>query len=146
VLENIELKLMSRQYELAKEAAENAVSLLPNAPWPYFYQGEAYRQMADDPKGAARESAWLYGRKDQDVIASEFESKRDENYTNAEKAYFKALSIDSSFFRSERGLGMVYLRQGNNKEARARLSRYMASNSEVKDRQYISNLIRGIPQ
>lgn len=144
--ENLELKLTSRQYELAREAAGKAASLLTAAPWPHFYQGEAYRQMADDPKGAARENAWLYGRKDQEKISAEFENKRDENYSNAERAYLKALEIDGAYMPAVRGLGLVYLRKGNNKAARDKLSQYLASSNKIKDKQYIANLLKGVPQ
>lgn len=146
MVENIELKLTARQYELAKETAEKAAGLLPDAPWPYFYQGEACRLMADDPKGASRENAWLYGRKDIEAITTEFESKRDENYVNAQNAYLKGLEIDHGFLPAERGLGLVYLKKGDNKTAREHLSRYLAGGNEIKDRQYIVNLMKEISQ
>lgn len=144
--ENLELKLTSRQYELAREAAEKAAGLLPLVPWPHYYQGEAYRQMADDPKGAARENAWLYGKKGLDAISGEFEHKRDENYANAERAYLKALEIDRAFMPAVRGLGLVYLKKGDNKSAREKLSHYLAVSGEIRDKQYVSNLLKGISQ
>lgn len=144
--ENIELKLNARQYELARDAADSAMSLQKDAAWPRYYRGEACRKMGDDPKGTAREHAWLYGKTNDEALVTEFEKRRNEFYASAEQAYRQALAIDPNYVRAERGLGLVHLRRGENEAARARLGSYLARNKDAPDRQYLNNLLKGIGQ
>lgn len=140
--ENIQLKLNARQYEMAREAAAAALALQPASPWPHYYRAEAYRLMADDPKGTAREHAWLYGKTDNEALAAEFERRSAEFCASAEQGYREALTVDGNFILAERGLGLVHLRRGEKEAARKRLGKYLASDNNIKDRQYITNLLK----
>lgn len=142
--ENIQLKLAARQYELALDAASRALTAHPASAELYYYQGEAYRYMSDDPKGAAREHAWIYGKTFNDTLVSDFEKRRNEFYENAERAYQHAISIDKKFLLAERGLGLIHLRQGNHASAREKLTTYLAKEKNIQDRQYITNLLEGM--
>ena len=93
-IENIQLKLHARKYELALDAANRGLSAKPGAAQFYVYKGEAYRQMADDPKGAAREHAWIYDKSFGEKLVAEFETRRTEFYQSAEDAYRQALTPD----------------------------------------------------
>jgi predicted Zn-dependent protease len=143
-VENIQLKLNARQYELALDAANRLLAENPKSAQFHFYKGEAYRHMADDPKGAAREHGWIYGKSFNDKLVAELESRRNEFYQSAEDAYRQALTLDSRLSMAERGLGLVYLGRGEHDAARERLTTYLAQNKNISDRDYINNLLKGI--
>lgn len=142
--ENIELKLHARQYELALDAVNRALLENPQSPELWAYQGDALRSMADDPKGAARESSWIYGKTVNDKLVKEFEDKRPEFYRRAEEAYQRALSLDKKLSTAQRGMGMVSLGRGDYPIAKERLTAYLNENKHINDREYITNLIKGI--
>lgn len=142
--ENIRLKLNARQYELALDAATRNLTEHPDSALYHFYQGEAYRSMGDDPKGAAREYSWIYGKSYNDALVAGFEGRRNEFYQSAEKAYQQAFSLDSHLLVALRGLGLVNLGRGEYDVARERLNAYLAQNKTVSDRGYITNLLKGI--
>ncbi|MBT9612932.1 MAG: M48 family metalloprotease [Burkholderiales bacterium] len=144
VIENIQLKLHARQYELALDAANRSLAENPKSAQFHFYKGEAYRHMADDPKGAAREHGWIYGKSFNDKLVAEFETRRSEFYQFAEDAYRQALALDSRLPMAERGWGLVNLGRGEYDAARERLTAYLAQNKNISDREYISNLLKGI--
>ena len=139
--ENIRLKLNARQYELAVDAAKRGLSAKKDSPWFYYYQGEAYRNMAEDPKGAAREHAWIYGKTYNDTLIADFEKRKPEFNDAAERAYRQALSLDGKLAVAERGLGLLYLRNGNLPAAREKLTAYLAQQAAIADRQYINHLL-----
>lgn len=141
-VENIKLKLNARQYELALDAATRSLAENPASALYHFYRGEAYRSMADDPKGAAREHGWIYDKSYNDKLVAEFEGRRNEFYQSAEDAYRQALSLDGNLPQAERGLGLVNLGRGEYEAARERLTAYLAQNKNVSDREYIANLLR----
>lgn len=143
-IENILLKLNSRKYELALDAVNRGLSENPNSASLYYYKGEAYRQMADDPKSTAREHAWIYGKTFNDALVSEFEHRKTEYYDAAEKAYTQSLAIDARLGVAERGLGLVNLGRGEHALARERLTSYLSGNKNISDRAYITNLLKGI--
>lgn len=142
--ENIRLKLNARQYELALDAATRSLAEHPDSALYHFYQGEAYRSMGDDPKGAAREHGWIYGKSYNDALVAEFEGRRNAFYQSAETAYQQALSLDSHLLVALRGLGLVNLGRGEYDAARERLGAYLAKNKTVSDHGYITNLLKGI--
>lgn len=144
--ENIRLKLNARKYELALDAATRSLTENPDSALYHFYKGEAYRSMGDDPKGAAREHSWIYGKSYNDALVTEFEGRRNAYYQSAEKAYQQALSLDGHLLVALRGLGLVNLGRGEYDAARERLNAYLAQNKTISDREYIRNLLRGINQ
>lgn len=143
-IENIQLKLHARQYELALDAANRSLAENPKSAQFYFCKGEAYRHMADDPKGAAREHGWIYGKSFNDKLVAEFENRRGEFYQSAEDAYRQAVALDSHLPLAERGLGLVNLGRGEYDAARERLTSYLAQNKNISDREYITNLLKEI--
>lgn len=143
-IENIQLKLNARQYELALDAANRSLTKNPKSAQFHFYKGEAYRDMADDPKGAAREHGWIYGKSFNDKLVAEFEGRRNELYQSAEDEYRQALSLDGQLPLAERGLGLVNLGRGEYDAAHERLSAYLVQNKNISDREYITNLLKGI--
>lgn len=144
--ENIRLKLHARQYELALDAANRTLADTPRSASMQYYKGEAYRHMAEDPAGAAREHAWIYGKSFNDKLTAEFEQRRREFYDAAEAAYQEALRLDTTMPMAQRGLGLVNLGRGENAAAREQLTAYLTQNPAVQDRDYISNLLKGINQ
>ena len=139
--ENIRLKLNARQYELAADAAKRGLTAQPTSSLFYYYQGEAYRYMAEDPKGAAREHAWIYGKTFNDGLVADFEKRKQEFSDAAEQAYRQALGRDSTLAVAERGLGLVYLRTGKPQAAREKLTAYLTQKADITDRQYINHLL-----
>lgn len=144
VEEDIRLKLNARQYELALDAAMRSVTERPDGALNHFYMGEAYRSMGDDPKGAAREHSWIYGKPFNDKLVAEFEGRRNTFYQSAEDAYRRALERDSQLLVALRGLGLVNLGRGEYDAARERLGGYLARSEAINDREYIANLLRGM--
>lgn len=144
--ENIRLKLNARQYELALNAATRSATEHPDTALYYFYKGEAYRSMGDDPKGAAREHSWIYGKSYNDALVAEFEGRRNAFYQSAENEYQQALARDRGLPGAVRGLGLVNLGRGEYDAARERLGAYLANNKTISDREYIANLLKGINQ
>lgn len=140
--ENIKLKLNARQYELALNAATRSLAESPDSALYHFYKGEAYRSMADDPKGAAREHAWIYDKSYNDKLEAEFEGRRNELYQAAEGAYLQALALDSRLLAAQRGMGLVHLGRGEYDAAHARLNTYLAQSTNISDREYIKNLLK----
>lgn len=140
--ENIRLKLNARQYELALDAATRSLTEHPDSALYHFYKGEAYRSMGDDPKGAAREYGWIYGKPYNTALVAGFEGRRDEFYRSAEMAYQQALALDSHMLAAQRGLGLVNLGRGEYDAARERLGAYLAQSKTLNDREYIANLLK----
>lgn len=143
-IENIQLKLNARQYELALDAANRGLAAKPNSAQFHLYKGEAYRNMADDPKGAAREYGWIYGKSFDEKLVADFVARRSDFFRSAEEAYLQALALDSQLPMAERGLGLVSLGRGEHDDARKRLTAYIEKNKNIKDRAYIANLLKGI--
>ncbi len=139
--ENIRLKLAARQYELAADSTERALEIQAGKPVFYYFKGEALRGMAEDPKGAAREQAWIYGKTYNDALVAEMEKRKTEFMEGAEAAYRKALAMDADFLLAYRGLGLLLMHNGKEEEARTNLRRYLAQKKDVPDRQYIARLI-----
>lgn len=145
-VENIRLKLHARQYELALDAANRNLADTPQSASMHFYKGEAYRHMAEDPAGAAREHAWIYGKTFNNTLTAEFEQRRRAFYDAAEAAYLQALSLDKTLPMAQRGLGLVNLGRGEYAAAREKLTAYLTHHPTVPDRNYIANLLKGISQ
>jgi uncharacterized protein HemY len=100
--------------------------------------------MGDDPKGAAREHSWIYGKSYNDALVAEFEARRHEFYQSAENEYRQAIERNSQLLVALRGLGLVNLGRREYDAARERLNAYLAQNKTLSDREYIANLLRGI--
>lgn len=141
ILENVRLKLNVRQYQLALDAADRALATNPKLPWLYYYRGEAYLRMAEDPVGAAREDAWINDKKHNDELIGEHRNKKQARLTSARQAYEESLRVDKSFMHGHRGLGLVAYAEGENKMARESLTRYLTHAKDITDRPYINNIL-----
>lgn len=142
VHENLELKLRVGQYELALDAANLALRDSADDPWLYYYRGEAQRSMGADPKGAAREHAWLYGKRMSDDLVKTFEARRESVFTAARGDFERALTLDADFLQAYRGLGLIAHARGDNAGARASLEKYLSMGEGVRDARYIRSLLR----
>jgi predicted Zn-dependent protease len=141
ILENLQLKLNVRQYELAADYAGHALQQAPDSPWLHYYRGEAHRLMAEDPAGAAREHAWIHDRKNDDELVESYRKKKPELQAAAREAYRQALAVDKNFVTAYRGLGLVAYAEGDHQTAREALGYYLAHGRDISDRRYINNII-----
>jgi hypothetical protein len=141
-LQTITLQLNNKHYELARDTAVRALHHDPENPWLYYYRGEAWRLMGDDPAGAAREHAWLYDKALDDELTESMRARRDEFYAAAITAYETALARDAGFAKAHRGLGLVAWAQGNRALCKDQLTRYLASPDPIGDRRYITTVLR----
>jgi beta-barrel assembly-enhancing protease len=139
--ENVRLKLNIRQYQLAIESADRALTQNPNSPWLHYYRGEAYRLMAEDPAGAAREDAWINDKTYNDGLVAEYRDKKQTLLAAAQQAYQRSLEADKKFAQAHRGLGLVAYAKGENKGARESLTYYLKHGKEITDRPYINNIL-----
>ncbi|MCK7583612.1 MAG: M48 family metalloprotease [Chromatiales bacterium] len=140
-VENLQLKLNVRQYELAAAAADKALNQVPGSAWLHYYRGEAYRLMAEDPAGAAREHAWIHDQPYGDELVEEYRKKKPELLATARQAYRQALAADSNFAAAYRGLGLVAYAEGDHRAAREALGTYLARGRDISDRRYINNIM-----
>lgn len=141
IIENIQLKLNVRQYELAAEAADRALVEAPTSPQLHYYRGEADRLRAEDPVAAAREHAWIHDKTNNAELVEEFRGRKTALLASAKLAYQQALKADPGFADAYRGLGLVAYAEGDKKTAREMLNRYLASGHDISDRRYINNII-----
>lgn len=140
-IENLQLKLNIRQYELTASAAQQALVQVPGSPWLHYYRGEAYRLMAEDPAGAAREHAWIHDQKYNDALVEEYRKKKPASLATARQAYQQALASDSNFVSAYRGLGLVAYAEGDHRAAREALGQYLARGRDISDRRFINNIM-----
>jgi len=140
-LENIRLKLNVRQYQLAINSADSALVHSPKSAWLHYYRGEAYREMAEDPIGAAREQAWISGRDSDKEAVSQFRGKKQALLATATRSFQDALALDEGFAEGYRGLGLVAWANGDAPGARTSLKQYLDRGKEIKDRRYIENIL-----
>jgi predicted Zn-dependent protease len=140
-LENIRLKLNVRQYQLAINSADSALLHSPKSAWLHYYRGEAYREMAEDPIGAAREQAWISGRDSGKEAVSQFRGKKQALLATATQSFRDALALDEGFAEGYRGLGLVAWANGDAAGARTSLKQYLDRGKEIKDRRYIESIL-----
>lgn len=140
-IENLRLKLNIHQYALAAKAADQDLVKSPAAPWLLYYRGEAYRMMAEDPAGAAREDAWIRDEKSSDERVERFRQMKAAHLDKARQSYRQALDHDKGFAMAHRGLGLVAIAEGDHQAAREALKRYLDSGRYISDRRYINNIL-----
>jgi len=140
-LENLRLKLNIHQYALAAKAADQYLVKSPAAPWLFYYRGEAYRMMAEDPAGAAREDAWIRDEKSSDELVERFRQMKAAHLDKARQSYRQALDHDKEFAMAHRGLGLVAFAEGDHQAAREALKHYLDRGRNISDRRYINNIL-----
>lgn len=141
---NIKLKLRHGQFQLARRAADEALRHDPVDPWLYYFRGESSRRMGAEPKTAAREQAWIQGKKDVEQLTRDFESRRHERFVQARADFERALYIDPSFIYAKRGLGLVAYETGEHEQARDALRQYLQGEQPIRDARYIRTLLEGL--
>lgn len=146
VVENLHLKLNVRRYQLVAKSADRAIAQDGRVPWVLYYRAEAYRQMAEDPVGAAREDALLHDRSYNDELIAEFQKRRKELLISARQAYEELLQVDKHFAHAYRGLGLVAYAEGDTEKAQKLLTHYLAHAQGVTDRPYINSIIGRLDQ
>lgn len=140
-LENIRLKLNVRQYQLAINSADSALIHSPTSVRLHYYRGEAYRQMAEDPVGSAREQAWINGRDIDKEAVTQFRGKKQALLAAATQSFRDALALDKGFAEGYRGLGLVAWANGDAPGAKTALKEYLDRGKEIKDRRYIESIL-----
>ena len=113
LLENAQLDLAMGRFAFAEDALERYLKRLDDRPEGHYWLGEVYRQRA---KEGDRESA--------------------------EKQYLTALERDPSYAYSYKGLGLIYMKQGEKKKAREQFQIYLSLFPDPKDRGYIEQYLR----
>jgi len=140
--EAITLQLNIKHYELARDSVDRALARDPDNPWLYYYRGETWRLMGEDPSGTAREHAWLYDQTLDDELTAGMAARRDEFHAAAIEAYEQALARDATFARANRGIGLVACAQGDGTRCRRQLNRYLNSGESITDRRYINTVLK----
>lgn len=140
-VEDLQLKLDVRRYELAATAADRALAEAPESPWLHYYRGEAYRLMAEDSVGAAREHALVHGKKYTAELVEHYRQKRAVLLATARQEYQRALLVDRGFATAYRGLGLVEYAEGDGGAARLALRQYLSLGREITDRRYITDIL-----
>lgn len=141
-LENIHLKLLGFQYELARDVITRELELAGESPWLHYYMGESWRLSAKDPRGAAVEFGELHGKEVDDELLRQFRYRKRKYLLRADEEYHKALALDSTFVLAYRGLGLVAYEQGKMSSALEALSTYESFADHIKDRRYVEYLIK----
>jgi len=142
--DSIKLRLLYKHYELARDSADRAVLREPANPWFYYYRGEAYRLMGDDPNGTAREHAQLYNKTFSDSLIEEMAADRDNFYSDARTAYQTALSLDDGFAHAYRGIGLTAFAQGDYASSNEHLNYYLSHAEDIRDRRYINRILKNM--
>lgn len=141
IVENLQLKLNVRQYQLAADYAAQALQQNPASAWLYYYHGEAHRLMAEDPVGAAREHAWIHDQKSDTELIESYRKKKAALQATARQSYLQALTTDKHLVIAYRGLGLLAYAEDDRKAAREALNYYLKHGSDIRDRRYIDNII-----
>ena len=141
IITTLQVKLNVRQYELTVASAEQAIVRNANDPWSHYYRGEAYRLMADDPTGAAREHAWIHETRYNTELVESYRKRKSSLLDEAAASYRQILTIDRNFAVAHRGLGLVAYARGEGAAAREALNRYLLLGRGIDDRRYIQDII-----
>jgi beta-barrel assembly-enhancing protease len=141
IVENIRLKLNIRHYQLAAKSAEAALAHAPQSAWLHYYRGEAYRLMAEDPEGSAREQAWISGSAPNKELVAEFRGRKRTLLASAKQSFQESLAFEAQFAEAYRGLGLVAFAEGDVMAARVALRQYLAKGKDIKDRRYIDHVL-----
>ena len=143
---NLQLKLNEKQFQLTIEAVDKALQHAMNDPWLWYYKGEAYRLMAEQPKSAAREYIWLNGKQpgDAEEVLQQFTASKGENLQQAAQIFRDALSRAGELPQLHRGLGLVAFVEGDNSSAVQELHRYLEGEPQAKDKLYIEHILQDL--
>ncbi len=113
ILDNAQLDLKAGRFSIAQRGIEKYITLKPNDAHAYSLLGEVSRQRGE--KG---------------------------DMEKAKERYQKAVSLDSSYCDPNKGIGMIYLKQGNESLAAKYFKRYLSLSPDAPDRRYIEEYIK----
>jgi predicted Zn-dependent protease len=112
MIDNASLDLKAGRFKIAQQAVENYIAIKQNDAKAYYLLGEIYRQ-----KG---------GRED---------------FEKPKEYYQRAVSLDPSYPDPYKGLGLIYLRQGEKTLAKNSFETYLLLSPQASDRGHIENYI-----
>lgn len=141
VMENLSLKLFSKQYGLSAELAQRELKVTPRNAMLYYYQGEAYRLIAEDPESAAKEYAWVNHEHYSDALKARFAAAKQAYLDNAFTGFNNALALDPNLIDAYKGRGLVHRLRGDKASAAADLRIYLSRSSNPFDRKYMAHLV-----
>ncbi|MDD1750531.1 MAG: M48 family metalloprotease [Methanothrix sp.] len=113
ILDNAQLDLKAGRFSVAQRGIEKYLTAKPNDAHAYYLLGEVSRQRGE--KG---------------------------DMEKAKEHYQKAASLDSSYCEPNKGIGMIYLKQGNEKLAVKYFKTYLSLAPDASDRKYIEEYIK----
>jgi beta-barrel assembly-enhancing protease len=112
LLANAEMDLAMGRWEWAEAATRRSVTIRPDDPRGYYHLGELFRRRAAPG-----------------------------DIEKAESHYQRAVDLDKSYASPYRGLGLVYLKQGNRAKARAAFQNYLTLAPHGEDRAYVDQYL-----
>jgi tetratricopeptide (TPR) repeat protein len=143
----IQLRLASRQYQLALKDMGRAETYYEGAPLLNYYKGEVYRGIGDHPFDAAQDQAWMEtGKKAKSILVAEYKENSEENYKKALEFYEKALSAKPDLLVVYRGIGYIAYAQGENEKAISSFETYLTLDEHLDDRLYVERLLRELTE
>jgi predicted Zn-dependent protease len=112
LLDNALMDLSLGRSSWAEETIRRAMNIRPADPSGHYYLGEMFRRRGQE-----------------------------KDLEHGERSYRSALECDEAFAPAYRGLGMIYLKQGKEKEAQGAFARYLVLSPQAEDRGYIEQYL-----
>jgi predicted Zn-dependent protease len=113
LLDNAELDLAMGRFGLAKETIERFLQKEPKSARGHYYLGEVYRKRAGES-----------------------------DLRRAEEAYQLAAQYDPSYADPRKGLGLIYLKEGQKEKARKEFEGYLSLAPRAQDKGYVEQYLR----
>ncbi len=113
ILDNAQLDLKAGRFSVAQHGIEKYLTLKPKDAHAHYLLGEVSRQRGE--KG---------------------------DLEKAKEQYQKAANLDSSYSDPNKGIGMIYLKQGNQSLAAKYFRTYLSLAPNAPDRRYIEEYIK----
>ena len=144
--ENIHLRLQKGHYQYALAEAEAGLARRGDDAWLHYYAGEAHRQIAADPEGAAREQVMRHRKEADKALIESLKQRAGEERAAARAAYLRALELDPTLALAHRGIGLVAYQQGDKQTTRDELQAYLRGTQKVTDKRYIEKILAEVAQ
>jgi len=142
---NLRLQLTSKKYQMTIDGADKAIANHSDDPWIWYYKAEAYRLSAKYPKSAARERYWIKGNgKSIEEYEQEIQAQSQELLNNAIDALSQGEQRVGDIPQYHRCRGLIAYQSGDLELARKELTKYLDSDSELKDRLFIERQLQKI--
>lgn len=141
---NVKLRLRAKQYQMALDLLDEAQTYYDQNEKITYYRGEVYRLMAEYPESAAKERAWLQERSVREEDRQTFRDQVPENRGKALQLFSELEGSATAPMEVHRGLGLIYLAQENNAQAKQHLQVYLDQPTAPKDRLFIQHKLDSI--